>query len=612
MSKDPLRVSKNEAPSCGKGLKPVLDRSDSQPASSSVPRAWRVRRFLIANVAILVCVALICSTLIFAFSSLPARTEAYTVRGPIVIDHSDDWSNPAVSGVVGGSGTPSDPYIISGWQIIVSSGEGIRIKDQVAVSFVIKDVEVTVGSGSGIYLYNVVGGSFAIQDVHVNGTANPTGTIKAMWFFYADVANWYIEDCLINDTHTGLDLDWCDDGSVQRTSFLDISGWAADMSACRRVHFVGNHFESANGIAGTGWEYSNVVLNDFVNTGMCVSAGSLSKGIVVKENVATDCSVAVTFAGSSTDMQVQNNHFVNCMDGITFNSVTYSDIRGNVIEGSTRAGIWIGPNSYTATITDNVVSGTDGLSAIYLDGCWDVNITRNVLSDNIADTGGFGTIGGGVSVDTGCTEMLIYNNSFVNNIPQQAEDASSDFVNLWNKTYPVGGNYWSDYSGIDDLSGPDQDLPGSDGFGDEPYDIDGDSFDHYPRMVPVPATIRPMASFDAAPVPGDTIHPISFDASSSYHPDSTKSITGYRWDFQGDGIFDTGYLPAPTTSHQYSVIGDYTVILEVVDQDGMTDIVTFVITIQSEPIPEFGTVLVPVLSVVVLIAVAIRRRAQVS
>jgi len=611
MSKNLLQASWDEAPARSQGFKPVLDRSDAEPASSSSRRSRPVRKFLLANAAILVCVALVCATMIFALSSLPARTEAYTIRGPIVIDSPDDWGNPAVSGVVDGLGTPSNPYIISGWQIVVSSGKGIRIENQTAVSFVIRDVQVTVGSGSGIYLYNVVGGSFAIQDVHINGTANPIGTIKAMEFFYADVANWYIEDCLINDTHTGLDLDYSDDGSVQRTSFLDISGWAADMSTCRRVHFVGNHFESANGIVGTGWEYSNVVLNDFVNTGMCISAGLLSRDIVVKENVATDCDVAVTLAGSSTNMQVLNNHFVNCMDGITFNSVTWSDIRGNVIEGSTRAGIWIGPNSYTATIIDNVVSGTDGLSAIYLDGCWDINITRNVLSDSIADTVGFGTIGGGVSVDTGCTEMLIYNNSFVNNIPLQAEDASSDFVNLWNKTYPVGGNYWSDYSGIDNLSGPDQDLPGSDGFGDEPYGIDSDSFDHYPRMVPVPATIRPMASFDAAPVPGDTIHPISFNASSSYHPDPTKSITGYRWDFQGDGIFDTGYLPDPVTSHQYSVIGNYTVILEVVDQDGMTDIVTSVVTIQSEPIPEFGTVLLPVLSLVVLVAVAFRRRAQV-
>ncbi len=581
MSKNPLRASKDEAPSCSKGLRPVLDRSDSQSASSSAPSPRRVRSFLVANAAILVCVALICSTLIFTFSSLPARTEAYTVRGPIVIDEAGDWGNPAVSGVVSGSGTPADPYIISGWQISVSSGIGIYIYDSAQ--------------------------HFIIQDVRINGTATPTGTITAMEFFY--VLNWRIENCLINDTHTGLDLEYCYDGSVQRTDFLGISGWAADMSKCYRVHFVGNHFESANGLAGSEWEYSNVVLNEFISTEMGVGAG-LSRGIVMKENVAVDCTVAVKFAGLSTGMEVLSNHFVNCEDGIEFNGATWSDIRGNLIEGSTRAGIWIGTSSYTITISDNVIRGTDGLSGIYIDDSWDVNITRNVLSDNIADTVTHGTVGGGVSVDTGCTEVLIFNNSFVDNTPDQAEDAGSDFVNLWNKSYPVGGNYWSDYSGDDHFSGPGQDVGGSDGFGDDPYGIDGDSFDHYPRMVPVPATIRPVALFDAAPVPGDTINPISFDASSSYHPDPTKSITGYRWDFQGDGIFDTGYLPGPVTSHQYSAVGNYTVILEVVDQDGMTNITTSVITIQSEPVPEFGTVLLPVLSIVALVAVAIRRRSQ--
>ncbi|MFQ6084384.1 MAG: PKD domain-containing protein, partial [Candidatus Aminicenantia bacterium] len=48
--------------------------------------------------------------------------------------------------------------------------------------------------------------------------------------------------------------------------------------------------------------------------------------------------------------------------------------------------------------------------------------------------------------------------------------------------YPSGGNYWSDYIGIDLYSGPNQDQPGSDGIGDAPYTFYGGQ-DNYPFMV---------------------------------------------------------------------------------------------------------------------------------
>jgi uncharacterized repeat protein (TIGR01451 family) len=77
--------------------------------------------------------------------------------------------------------------------------------------------------------------------------------------------------------------------------------------------------------------------------------------------------------------------------------------------------------------------------------------------------------------------IIIYHNNIIDNT-QQAYDGTS--VNLWNATYPTAGNYWSDYTGIDVMSGPLQDQPGSDGIGDTPYVIDVDSQDYYPLMTP--------------------------------------------------------------------------------------------------------------------------------
>jgi parallel beta-helix repeat protein len=75
----------------------------------------------------------------------------------------------------------------------------------------------------------------------------------------------------------------------------------------------------------------------------------------------------------------------------------------------------------------------------------------------------------------------IYNNNFINNTNQSFDDSLN---NSWNLSYPTGGNYWSDYTGLDNFKGPNQDKLGSDGFGDTPYLIEGGSQDNYPLMEP--------------------------------------------------------------------------------------------------------------------------------
>ena len=67
--------------------------------------------------------------------------------------------------------------------------------------------------------------------------------------------------------------------------------------------------------------------------------------------------------------------------------------------------------------------------------------------------------------------------------------AYDDGINIWYDKYPSGGNYWRDYSGKDKYHGPNQDIPGSDGIGDTPYQIpDGNNQDKYPLMDPIPVT----------------------------------------------------------------------------------------------------------------------------
>jgi parallel beta-helix repeat protein len=86
---------------------------------------------------------------------------------------------------------------------------------------------------------------------------------------------------------------------------------------------------------------------------------------------------------------------------------------------------------------------------------------------------------------------ILYNNFDSNGkIDPEGENAIDQWnKNIWNNSYPLGGNFWNDYTGKDLFSGENQSIIGSDGFGDKPYNIPGKIYgkavDHFPLMYPV-------------------------------------------------------------------------------------------------------------------------------
>jgi len=83
---------------------------------------------------------------------------------------------------------------------------------------------------------------------------------------------------------------------------------------------------------------------------------------------------------------------------------------------------------------------------------------------------------------TDSNDNVIHSNAFINNTLQIIISQST---NIWDNGYPSGGNYWSDYTGVDLKSGPNQDQPGSDGIDDAPRIIDVNNTDRYPPMNPI-------------------------------------------------------------------------------------------------------------------------------
>jgi hypothetical protein len=60
-------------------------------------------------------------------------------------------------------------------------------------------------------------------------------------------------------------------------------------------------------------------------------------------------------------------------------------------------------------------------------------------------------------------------------------------TNLWDNSYPAGGNYWSNYADVDQFSGPYQNETGSDGIWDHPYQIYEFNTDRYPLVPEFPS-----------------------------------------------------------------------------------------------------------------------------
>jgi parallel beta-helix repeat protein len=86
------------------------------------------------------------------------------------------------------------------------------------------------------------------------------------------------------------------------------------------------------------------------------------------------------------------------------------------------------------------------------------------------------------------TNTRVFHNNFLNNTVQASDTGTTN--NVWDNGYPSGGNYWSDYTGVDNCSGPRQNIcPHPDGIGDTPY-VFNHNQDSYPLMQPVQTEIN--------------------------------------------------------------------------------------------------------------------------
>ncbi|MCK4456280.1 MAG: right-handed parallel beta-helix repeat-containing protein [Thermoplasmata archaeon] len=330
-----------------------------------------------------------------------------------------------------------------------------------------------------------------------------------------------------------------------------IEGWEINASTghgieIRRTdaHFVIRDVNIHDGFYGDWPQYAGIHLWN-------VSNGSIEQSTFFNSQNNIDAIVV-------SNISIVNNTFYGvrdnetnpyCRHGVLVDWGENVTIANNWFTTIFQAAIWLTGWGTNVTIIKNYIMNSYwGITLIQFPT--NVTVTENVLIDN--DVGMY------LIQPAGCH---VYHNVFINNT-QQGLDVQG-FNDYWDDGYPNGGNYWSDYSGNDFLSGPDQDLPGSDGIGDTPYDVDVDTQDRYPLMSPVtPLPMRPPAILRAT-LSGTDLENVTIAwALSPDDGQGLKSVVGYEvyrgkvYDSSGLSYQFITALPNGTTTFTDASVGE--------------------------------------------------------
>lgn len=202
-------------------------------------------------------------------------------------------------------------------------------------------------------------------------------------------------------------------------------------------------------------------------------------GIVIEKNSTildgAEHSLQGTNTASSNGIYLSGNYNVTIKNidikgfesGILLDAYsTYNNIIGNTVESNVY-GVNCWAYADNNSIIGNNITG-NSLSGIWIAGSSSDTVSENIIAENSL----------GINLQSSSNDS-IYHNNFVDNPTQTS---IYDSPGVWDNGYPSGGNYWSDYSGVDLQNGPNQNQPGSDGIGDTPYNTSESNQDNYPLM----------------------------------------------------------------------------------------------------------------------------------
>ncbi|HEX9197907.1 MAG TPA: NosD domain-containing protein [Candidatus Bathyarchaeia archaeon] len=395
---------------------------------------------------------LIVSGILFAVPHVAGST--LSDHAPILINGDSDFT--ASNGVTGGTGTFSDPYVISGWSITGSAGTICIHIVNTSVYFIVENVQASCGNfdttSSGMEIQGVSNGQILSSSIQGWGEIGEIDSSTNILFSNNQV----FTEGGANAPRYGFSITGVTNSTVSGNTFGPASGGdSVHISNSRNDLFSGNT----------------------IYPGGCGAQACTSSGATLE----IDHSSLITVEGN------QMSNGTQCVFSLNYDLSL--QILGNTLQGGDVACVVSLERTNSTVISGNLIGPVPpGGSSIWPTVDLSIYYSENDLVTGNNITAEYqGILLGG---DTG---ISVFHNNVINNKVQASDDSTGG--NHWDNGYPSGGNYWSDYSGSD---------PDNDGIGDTPY-VFNYSQDSYPLMKLFVASPDPSPSVGGAVVPVDKL-----------------------------------------------------------------------------------------------------------
>jgi parallel beta-helix repeat protein len=313
-----------------------------------------------------------------------------------------------------------------------------------------RDTTIVNGSGSGYVIHLRADNVFIQQLTVTNGN-------RGIFLDHAD--NCEIDDVIANYCAEGMTFVYSTYNIVENTIVahnnplgINTGDRGSHHNTFQNIEAYSNIGSAIMGYAGS--HYTKILDSHLYDNNSGVTIGWSSywsiENTVIHSNGSSGILIDTASNGTVENCEIYSNRYgVDFMGlGSYYNIVVNNRIHSNV------CGLYVGARSQHNTAKENV---------IYNNG-YGVWIRRNDLNLNHSN--------------------VLYHNDFINNTVNAQVDEDR-YANTWDNGYPSGGNYWSDYAGVDVYRGAAQNTPGSDGIGDIPYVMNVKNRDNYPLMTPV-------------------------------------------------------------------------------------------------------------------------------
>lgn len=185
-----------------------------------------------------------------------------------------------------------------------------------------------------------------------------------------------------------------------------------------------------------------------------------ASGSTITGFTLVNCTLGIYVWNGANGNSINNNTILECSNGIELLSDSNNTVRDNTISDCNYGILLLLATGQNNLITRNSI--TDSNRGIYM-----IIGHGNTFTENEIEGNAYGIY------LTGSGNVFYHNNVVGNN---DSVYVTTNSANTWDDGYPSGGNYWSDYTGVD---------ANQDGIGDTPYAIDALNQDRYPLMGPL-------------------------------------------------------------------------------------------------------------------------------